>query len=411
MGVPYIPGYEAQLGPALANIGQALGSILKPNQGFQLALRNAFVQDPSLIQKFTDIEKSAPGTLASLGFGKATDVISRVPESLGSMIQRGLKPGVESALQRPDIIAGTGEQAVTGRSPGATAQDAFELEGYRQAKAFFQNNPEVSIQDILTGKVKPQVAFALSKSGAGQFLGFQLQAYLNQQDIEARTKLARAGDVSSLQDAVAKSKVNQAFSRYQATNAGSPAAWAAYMFGPDIAKLIGDVNPDDLQAVKVGDKRATAQERITQQFQSSRYLTDLDNKVRNYQGEETGRTFLVQQLNDVLGQMNQYGGPKLTAVWKKPIHVAGIPVPFTGRELVYRDENGKEFTDPTVAIGGAISSAAQSGTSVVPGSENVSPPPSAQAIPDTVFMGLFRRFNGDRAKINEELRRLGYPEQ
>ncbi len=402
MGVTYIPGYEAQLGPALANIGASLGAILKPNQALQLSLRDAFAKDPALLQRFADMEAASPGVLRSLGFGKGADIASSVPESIGSLVTRGLRPGVEAALQNPEIIATAGEHAVTGLTAGQQAQDVYELGAFRKAREFFQANPKVSIQDILTGKIDPQTAYALQKSGAGTFLGFQLQNYINQQDIDARTRLAKANDVSSLQDAVAKAKVSQAFSRYQTTNAGSPAAWAAYLYGPEVAKLIQEqpVTGDELNMVKVADQRATSQERIGQQFQASRYVTDLDSKIRNYQGEETGRTYLIQQLNDALTQMSRYGGPRLTAEWRKPTHIAGIAVPFTGRELIYRDEKGQLFTDPTVAIGGAINAASGGPSGATAG----------RVAPDSVFTQLYLKHNGDKAAVNAELRNLGFAE-
>src|SRR6266516_4814819 len=108
MGVTYIPGPEATLGPALAELVKGVGHVADPNFEFRKGFERAIASNPQLLQQLADLEYKSPGAITTA----FKDVLS--PEAFSSLA--GTKPSAKAVSEKaiseaiPSVAGLTTEQ-------------------------------------------------------------------------------------------------------------------------------------------------------------------------------------------------------------------------------------------------------------------------------------------------------------
>jgi len=126
--VQRLAGIGDEVSQSLGAIVDAVGQLLKPNAKFEQAMKGMFLEKPELMQKFVDVEKANPGTLAAMGFGKgATDLLSGMQESIPGLQARLLAPKIAAEMQRPGSSA-VAERVTSTVSGGKSASQLADEE-------------------------------------------------------------------------------------------------------------------------------------------------------------------------------------------------------------------------------------------------------------------------------------------
>jgi len=128
MTVPRLLTTQEDIGNSLAQLAEGVAGVVAPNRKFNQEIKALFIQKPELMQKFVDIEKSNPGTLKAFGFNDAaTDLLSRMQESIPGLVTRETQPRVQEALKDPSsrISQTATTQAAVGATPGSIAGDTL----------------------------------------------------------------------------------------------------------------------------------------------------------------------------------------------------------------------------------------------------------------------------------------------
>lgn len=119
MTIPRLQGFDETVGQSLAQLTDIVGSILNPNAKFNHAMKAAFIEKPELMQKFVDVEKANPGTLAAFGFNDAaTNLLAGMQESIPALKARAIAPDIVEQLSTPEGRADVTQQALTGETAG-----------------------------------------------------------------------------------------------------------------------------------------------------------------------------------------------------------------------------------------------------------------------------------------------------
>lgn len=102
--VQILPGIDEYLSKGLNDLGETISLFSETDRKTERAIRNMLLENPSLVQEFTDLEARAPGSLKMMGFGRMADLITKSPESVSQEVQRG---------SREDLVR-TGQAQITG---------------------------------------------------------------------------------------------------------------------------------------------------------------------------------------------------------------------------------------------------------------------------------------------------------
>src|SRR5882762_3585611 len=106
MGISYIPGPEATLGPAIAELFQSIGTAVAPHAEFRKKFEQALATNPSMVQQLADLEFKSPGSVTEA----FKDYLS--PQTRDAIL--GAKPSVKAQ----------GEAAVGGAIPSVAGVTA-----------------------------------------------------------------------------------------------------------------------------------------------------------------------------------------------------------------------------------------------------------------------------------------------
>jgi len=106
-GLPQIGNWGADFGNSMANLGGALGTFINPHQDAQARLKKALAEDPTLMQKFVDMDALDPGSVARMfpwakGLGVGGKMSSAAEMEQG---QRGLAGKSVKDVTETDTVA------------------------------------------------------------------------------------------------------------------------------------------------------------------------------------------------------------------------------------------------------------------------------------------------------------------
>lgn len=147
--VQRLAGIGDEIAGPLGSLVDTIGQLLNPDAKFQQEMKMAFMQKPELMQKFVDVEKANPGTLAAFGFGDdGTNLLKNMHESIPALIARRQAPAIAAELQKPNSAAARSgvTQAVSGQTPGQLAADDLSSWMASEGMKLFKDNPEMALQ-------------------------------------------------------------------------------------------------------------------------------------------------------------------------------------------------------------------------------------------------------------------------
>lgn len=128
-GAVMAPGAGEQIGQALAQFGQGIGSVIDPYEQFHTRLREAISANPDLLQRFADLAHENPDAFNSLGRMIPKDVmgsISTMTPSPESIKRRGEASSL-AELEKSDPA--TFQRWMKARALGVTPTQEVEEEG------------------------------------------------------------------------------------------------------------------------------------------------------------------------------------------------------------------------------------------------------------------------------------------
>lgn len=182
--VQIIPGPGKELAAAAESFAQGLEKYMKPDHEFQIAMQKAIGTNPQLAQNLADLEYNAPGTLDRMGFGNLGKVISQVPESAESTVQR---------TARGEIVEGAKAKVKLGNE-----QTGFDLSRLNETIHFLKDpqNKAVTADMILkklTGQTTGERDETLARTDEIKARTAGVKTENEVAAAEAPTKIAKAG--------------------------------------------------------------------------------------------------------------------------------------------------------------------------------------------------------------------------
>lgn len=138
MTIPYLPGPEATVGPAVASLIQSVGQIADPNFEFRRTFERALASNPGLLQQLADLEFTSGGELSkNLGSlfspqalaavtGARPSVRAQTEKGVGEVLPQLQGLTAEELPQDPTLLQQAGVRALTGTTPGALQQETLE---------------------------------------------------------------------------------------------------------------------------------------------------------------------------------------------------------------------------------------------------------------------------------------------
>jgi len=345
MGITYIPGPEATLGPALAQIAQGIGDIIKPGSRQQKAFQQALAQRPELIQQLADMEGQSPGTLESfegiLG-PELVSVLSRMVPSLRSQRETAIAreiPGIANVPQdQLSQVAQTPAQigavaSLTGARPQQLVEEAQQGKERVYAAEFISH---------MSDEDKKRMGVYGTSEGILQDPQFVKQLILGRE-------LTRARRVDDINNFMLQKKITDATRWLDKTGVGTIDDWLLFFSDAGRARIKkiqqgGEPTEDDMRLLQAAEAFAQAPNELKYS-----HLNSVTDNIRQLipsidKSDQATRPVLVAALNQNLRSL----GSGITAKWGQPQGVFGIgrslPDWMIGDQLQFVDENNKPLS-------------------------------------------------------------------
>lgn len=320
MGISYIPGPEATLGPALAELVKGIGTAVNPNAEFRKKFEQALATNPSMVQQLADLEFKSPGSVTEA----FKDYIS--PQTRDAIL--GAKPSVRAQ----------GEAAVGGAIPSVSGLTADQLPA---APTLAQIGATRELTGVRPEELGQEGAAGTMRRAAMEYVGSlspadraRLGAYatfptiMNDEHFAQQLKLQRDIFESRHADRInewrlQKRTANAAWWQ-QKTGVGTIDTWDSYFYEPTaqarLEKLQGGqiTSPtrEDMQLLQVDEaaKAAPAEWRL---LNLNRTRLGIQQAYKGIKDSETDseRLAKIADLNQLLSERAKFGGPQVHAEW------------------------------------------------------------------------------------------------
>lgn len=355
MGISYIPGAEATLGPALAQLTQAAGQLIDPNFEFRRRFTQALATNPQLLQELADVEFASGGAV-SRNLGKllspeAFAAITGTRPSAKAVAERSLAEALPSVTgvpvselpEEPTLAQIGAIRATTGARPGELEQEGAESRLRRLALGYIGSLTPERQQQLGTFVTFPQIMAD--------------EHFLAQLDFQER--MFRLRNVDRINDSIIRMREANAIWWQQHTGVGTAEDWSDYFSGraaKRLEKLKGgetaEFSPADARLLELDEafQQAPAERRALILNRIDLGLTRGIESVQEARSDSE-RAARLAGLNQLLQERARMGAPRLQAKWAPP-KAAETPVvgallrPF--KALRFFDEEGNEV-DPSAA--------------------------------------------------------------
>lgn len=366
MGVSYIPGPEAILGPALAQVAGSVGDIIKPNSRFQQAFQRELSTRPELLQQLVDLESQSPGVVSKqfapiIGEELAT-VISSMTPSLNAQkanLVRDALPSIANVPieMLPEVARTPAQVAAVQTLTGATT-DQLTIEREQASQATRAAKQRVAAQRWWNNLSQEQKEGMVGPYGGLDDLladpNFLQRLAIDWADQQAR----RADDVYRFMQ---ERRIIDATRWLDTTKVGSIDDWL-FFFSDKGRKRLNALQtgtaagPDDapLLAVAAAFGNAPRRDRLKDVNIVVDNLNQTLPKIRNAQ-DEGERAALIASMNQQLADLGsgfqlQYTSASKAGGKEKPGIVRMIPG-VRGREVRFYDREGNEVTQADLVKG------------------------------------------------------------
>lgn len=428
MTIPYLKGADETVGPALSSLADTIGNMINPNAKFNQMMKMAFIQDPGLMQKFVDVEKANPGTLAAFGFSdKASDLLSGMQESIPALKNRLLLPDVAAILQKPATRRVAATELATGKTPGQLEEEDFSewftKEGHKlleqggpelfmrvarakwgagteleqkkeelQLKAMdrgkqYEGLPPMKlvekVADPAGGLSTEDLAGILSGPSAEAY-GVAQQLYINERNNAIRLLVAKYGGED---DPLFKAQLGAARDAFKASGGvGTLAGWFNRLTG---SNRLGTPSGEELNAINASLKDRQADVSVNQQIKFRQGIEPYITAIHKG-GTETEQLQRIGSINKLL----ETEGSQWQAYWNTG--TLGF-----GRGLRFKDKAGNTSADPGVLF------------SKLPPSDLTPPPPPNQINlnPNELRLVAFLKGvpSGKQASAKAQIKKMNLP--
>lgn len=360
MGITYIPGPEAQLGPALAQIATAIGDIAKPNARFQQAFQQALATRPELLQQLADVEGRSPGTIskqfAPLIGPELASIVARMTPSLNVRAEQAISPELPTIAQTP--TSQLGEVATTPGAIGATRlltgarPDELAVEHTQAAEAGLRGQEVADAAGWLARQSpaeRARLGTYATLEGVKADVQFARQLALQQQ-------LIRARHVDDINNYLLQKQIANASWWQQKTGQGTIDDWLKLFSDQGRSRLNAiqsngaSMSEDDLRLLRVKQAfdQAPAQLRYTQLNAAVDNIRQLIPAIGKADG--ASRIALIAALNSTLRD----AGSDIEARWTDAKKAGGASSLLRFAKLRFFNAQGEEVNqDAALGLIGA----------------------------------------------------------
>lgn len=129
MTIPRLNGLWDEVGDSFMKFSQQLPNIINPNAKYLQGVRELIAKDPSMIQKYIDMESESPGILNKLGLGGLANQLSGSSPSSGLLVERetrkalSAEPNTDEGVQLRAKTLGVKDKVTREREAKESAVD------------------------------------------------------------------------------------------------------------------------------------------------------------------------------------------------------------------------------------------------------------------------------------------------
>lgn len=366
MTIPVVGGLDPAVTQAVPELAQLIGRVLNPNAEFEHMTKALFLQKPELMQKFVDVEKANPGTLKAFGFSDAaTNLFSRMEESIPALKARTIAPLVAEELQEPITARKVARAEATGMTAAEEAQEDFSVWFTKVGHKILKDNPDVFervvrakfgagtkleqtreeieletlrntpeellrrppmevVRDVAAGKLRSSDLAGLLARPEGRPFAAAMALYQNEKDNELRALIAQNG--RSQDDVLYRLQLNAAVNAHEASGRrGSVQGWYNQMWGKPDA---GPVRPGDDAAITEALKDANFKASVERNTRLRNAIEPIYTNITKG-GDNKLQELRVSQMNEIF---KKEGNP-WRAEWSTS---RGFFGPLAGNKVIFK---------------------------------------------------------------------------